>query len=218
MEAARAWARAHPVVADSVLALALLAAALVSAHVTVEVNQAGSPSYRPPATPTVVAGLAATFVPLAARRRWPLGVLLVCTGGFVAARVVFESLEAAVSVLALGLAVYSAAAHGRPRWRSPVCAASVAVLMTELWREVVTNAPPIENLLVYQAFTLSLNLVLLSAMWALGAAVARGAATPGSWASARRSWKENVRPGPGGPCSTSGCASPASCTTWWRTT
>ena len=172
--AARAWGRAHPVVADTALALALLAAALVSSHVTIEVNQVGSPSYRPPATPMVVAGLAATFIPLVARRRWPLAALLACTAGFVAARVVFDSLEAAVSVLALALAVYSAAAHGRPRWRTATCGTSVSVLMAELWREVVTNAPPIDNVLVYQAFTLLLNLVLLSSMWALGASVRSG--------------------------------------------
>jgi len=79
-----------------------------------------------------------------------------------------------VSVLALGLAVYSAAAHGRPGWRSAACGVGVAVLIAELWREVVTNAPPIDNLLVFQAFTLSLNLVLLSSMWALGASVRSG--------------------------------------------
>jgi len=156
-DAASAWTRAHPLVADAALAVALLIAALVSSHVTIQVNQAANPTYRPPGRAAVVAGMAATFVPLTARRRLPLVALLACVVGFVAARVVFDSIEASISVLALAVALYSAAAYGRRGWQAAACAASLVLLFAELWREVVVGAPPIKNVLVFQAFTLLLT-------------------------------------------------------------
>ncbi len=173
-EAASGWGRTHPILVDAALAVGLLGAALVSSHVTIEVNQAANPTYRPPGTAAVIAGMAATFLPLTVRRRLPLLALLACAVGFVAARVVFDSIEASISVLALAVALYSAAAYGRRWWRVVACGSSLVVLFAELWREVVTGAPPIKNVLVFQAFTLLLNLALMLSVWALGAAVRSG--------------------------------------------
>ncbi len=169
-----AWARSHPLLADAALASVLLGAALVSSHVAIEVNQAVSPDYRPPATAAVVSGLAATFVPLAVRRRFPLAALLACAVGLVAARVVLDSIETSVTVLALAVAFYSAAAYGRPRWRTAAGGSSLVLLVAELWREVVTSSPPIENVLLFQAFNIALNVALLLCFWALGSAVRSG--------------------------------------------
>ena len=169
-----AWARSHPLLADAALASVLLGAALVSSHVAIEVNQVARPDYRPPATAAVVAGLAATFVPLAVRRRFPLTALLGCAVGLVGARVVFDSVETSITLLALAVAFYSAAVYGRPGWRTAAGGSSLVLLVAELWREVVAGSPPIKNVLLFQAFNIALNVVLLVCFWALGAAVRSG--------------------------------------------
>ena len=166
--------RPHPLVADTALALTLMVAALISSHVTIEVNQATRPTYVPPDQLAVISGLAATFLPLALRRRLPLSALVACVAGFVVARALLDNIEASISVLALAVSFYSAAAYGRGRWRTAASGLSLAVLIAELWREVVANAPPIRNLLAYQAFVLLLNLALVLCVWALGAAVRSG--------------------------------------------
>ena len=172
--AASAWARTHPIATDAVLASILWAFALVSAQVAISVNQVTNPGYQGPGTAAVLAGLGATFAPLAVRRRFPIAALLACVIGLLAARVVFDSIEASITVFALAIAFYSAAVYGRPKWRTAACVSSMVFLFAELWREVVTNAPPIKNALLFQAFSLALNMGLLLCVWALGAAVRSG--------------------------------------------
>lgn len=163
----------RPAVVDAAFAFTMLAAAWLSAHFAIAVNEATRP-YRAPGTAAVVAGLATVTLPLALRRRAPVAALAACVGGFVVARVGLDSIETSVSVIALGVAFYSAAAHGRWRYRGWVCGVGMVVLMTELWWEVSRDAPPIDGLLGYQAFVLLLNLALLVAAWALGSAVQSG--------------------------------------------
>jgi len=116
-----AWARSYPLAVDAALALALLGAALVSSHVNIEDFEAFDPTYRSPSTAGVSVGLAVTIAPLAFRRRSPLATLLACTAGFLVARVALDSIEGSITAIALSVAVFSAAAHGRERWRNRVC-------------------------------------------------------------------------------------------------
>jgi signal transduction histidine kinase len=170
-----AWIQSHPLAADAVLAAALLGAALVSSAVEIENRDALDPSYRPPSTAVLIAGVAPMVVPMALRRWAPLSTLVACTAGFLLSRVVLDAGDATITTIVLSLAVYSAAAHGLPRWRNWVCAACLVAVMAELWREVNVDVPPeLQNVLLVQILALLLNLVLFCAMWALGAAVGSG--------------------------------------------
>lgn len=108
--------------ADAVLAAALLGAELVSAHVSLESAAAADSSYRPASTAAVVAAGAVLVVPVIWRRGAPLSALVATTAGFLLSRIALEAGDATVTAIVLSLAVYSAAAHGRPRWRNWVCA------------------------------------------------------------------------------------------------
>src|SRR5450755_3699990 len=114
-----AWIQSHPAAADAALAVALLGVAVWSSRVYTDVYS-GAPG-QPDATENI-AGLAAVVLPLALRRRAPLTVLLASTAAFIAFVVLLAPVvEGSVTVIALSLAVYSAAAHGRARRRDWVC-------------------------------------------------------------------------------------------------
>lgn len=170
LSAVTEWQRAHPLAADVVLVVVLLGSAVVSSNATLSINEANG-RFQAPSTTGILVGLVATVAPLAVRRRFPFAALVAVTAGFLSARVVFDSLEASITAIVLGLAFYSAAAHSRRGWRDWAAGACLAVLLAELWRELTVGAPPIEDLLVFQAFQLLLNLALLIAMWALGRAM-----------------------------------------------
>ncbi len=175
VDRAWAWIRSHPVAADVALAAALLGAALVSSPVAIDGFEMGDPSYERPSAFAVLVALAATIAPLALRRRAPLTVLLACTIGFLAARLLLGSVEASITAIAMSVAVFSAAAHGRARWRHWVCAGCVVIVMAELWREVNVNVPPeVPKVLLLQVLALVVNLALFCAMWALGSALGSG--------------------------------------------
>jgi signal transduction histidine kinase len=167
------WTQSHPLAADGALAAALLGVALVSSHVTVEYSAAADPSFRVPDAAGVTAGIAAMVAPLVLRRRFPLAVLLACIAAFLLSRNVVDSVESTMTTIVVSLAVYSAAAHGRPRWRTWVCAGCLVAVMVELWREVNDNylPPDVPNQLLVQILTLLLSFTLFCAMWALGAAL-----------------------------------------------
>jgi signal transduction histidine kinase len=162
------------VAADGVLAAALLGATLVSSDVAIDLFADG-PSYRRPDATWLAIGFAVMVVPLAFRRRAPLTVLLACTAGFLLTRILLGSVETAITQIVMSLALYSAAAHGHPRWRNWVCGVCVVAVMAEALREVIIYAPPdLPNRLLYQVSALLVTLVLLCAMWALGAALGSG--------------------------------------------
>lgn len=169
------WVRSHPLTTDAALAAVLLGATVVSSKVEFENLVAGSPSYRSPSTAAIVAGAGALVAPLVLRRRVPLSVLLACTAAFLLNRIALDSGDAIMTTIVLSLAVYSAAAHGRPRSRDAVCAVCLVAVMGELWREATIVYPPdMPNLLLNQILAMSLNLALFCAMWALGAALGSG--------------------------------------------
>jgi len=162
------------VAADSALAVALLGATLVSSDVTLDIY-ASEPSYGRPDATAIAAILAVMVLPLALRRRAPLTVLLACTAAFLTSRILLDSVETSITTIVMSLAVYSAAAHGRARWRSWVCGICLVAVMAEVLREAIVIFPPdLPNLLLNQIFALLVNLVLFGAMWALGAALGSG--------------------------------------------
>jgi hypothetical protein len=116
-----AWAERRPLAADTALAAVLLALAAVSYDVWFDELERSDPSFRPDPV-AVAAALAAMVGPLAFRRRFPLLVLAVSAWAYVVSGLVLGPVEGVITPLALALAVYSAAAHGRPR-RRDWCAA-----------------------------------------------------------------------------------------------
>ncbi|MDN5931994.1 MAG: histidine kinase, partial [Pseudonocardia sp.] len=109
-------------------------------------------------------------------RRAPLTVLLASTAVFVAlVLLVGPAGEGSVTAIAFSLAVYSAAAHGRARWRDWVCGICLVAVLGALWRQLTVDIPPDESIPVLLLFFILLvNLVLFCALWALGAALSSG--------------------------------------------
>jgi signal transduction histidine kinase len=171
---ARAWTRAHPLVADAALAAALLGAAIVSSDLMRDLFKA-DPTVRLPSAVLVVACLAAMIAPLALRRRAPLTVLVACTAAFVAlAQVTGPEIEPTITAIAISLAFYSAAAYGRPDRRNLVCGICVVVVMALTVIELAAAPFASELPVLYFVFAVLVNLALFCAMWALGAALGSG--------------------------------------------
>src|SRR4051794_40861074 len=170
-----AWIRRHPLLADAALAAALLGAAILSSRTVISLYRLGDPSYDLPSRLEEVVGLAAAIGPLAFRRRAPLVALVGCTAGFLGARVWLGALEQTITVIAVAIAIYSAAAHGRPRWRNVVCSVCVVAMMARLWYETGDQlAPDVPERQLVLAITMLTVLVLFGAVWALGAAIGSG--------------------------------------------
>ena len=212
------WIRRHPLAADTALAAALLVAAYVSSRVEIDNRDVVDPSYAPPSTAAVVAGVAPMVVPLAFRRVAPLSALLACAAGFLLARVALDTGDATITTIVLSLAVYSAAAHGDPRWRTWVCGICLVAVMAELWRELNVDFPPeLPNRLLTQILALVLNLALFRrcGRWARARLGRRRA---GELLDGPSSSSASARRTRAGRCSTSACGSRASCTTSSPTT
>jgi signal transduction histidine kinase len=170
-----AWSRRHPLAADTVLAAALVAAALVSSSVEIENAQAADPSFDAPKTLARVAAVVPMVAPMAVRRLVPLAALLACTAGFLLGRIVLEAGDATITSIVLSLAIYSAAAHGRGGLRTWVCGLCLAAVMGELLRETLLVFPEgLPNRLLNQILALLLNFALFCGLWALGSALGTG--------------------------------------------
>jgi signal transduction histidine kinase len=168
--------RAHPGITDIALACALLAFSVVSSRVAISTSKWADPSFSAPSVLVELAGLVISVAPLAARRRAPLAVALVCTVGFVCSRLWLKAQEPTVTAIALSVALFSAAAYGGARWRHWVCGVCLTVIMIELYRELTVQtsggSPP--NLALFEFFALLFYLVLAVAMWALGSTIGAG--------------------------------------------
>src|SRR3954467_9518814 len=134
----RLWARleSRPVAADPALAAAALGIAVITSGPAIKVFEFSDPTYRAPSAVLVLAGLAMVIAPLAVRRRFPLAAAVASTAGYVVARVLLDQAENAVVPIAVSFAIFSAAAHGRPRWRNLVCGMCLVAVMGELWWEI----------------------------------------------------------------------------------
>jgi signal transduction histidine kinase len=174
-DVSRAWTsiQTRAPLVDAVLAGLLLGAALVSSNVLYIDAEAHDSSFRAPDAAGLAIGLACAVLPLALRRRVPLVALAACTAGFLLSRLVFKSDETAITSIVLSLAVYSAAAHGHPRWRSWVCGASLVAVMAVVSYEATSDIPSeMPTMLPVALLTLVLlNFALFCAMWALGSAL-----------------------------------------------
>jgi signal transduction histidine kinase len=160
--------RSHPLIADSALAVALMGAAIVGFRVIVHLFD--DPSLSPPGNLENAVGVAAVILPLAARRRAPLTVLLVSVAVYIAYVVVLGPVvETSVTVIALSLAVYSAATHGHRPWRNWVCGASLVAIVGF---SAVYN--PFGFPLDYRLLLGLVNVALFCALWSLGAALSAG--------------------------------------------
>jgi signal transduction histidine kinase len=174
----RAWAsiESHTTLVDAALAMLLLGAALVSSDLLYVDAVAHDASFHTPDDLGLAIGLALAVLPLAFRRRAPLATLTACSIGFLVSRIAFGSDETAIASIVLSLAVYSAAAHGRLRWRNWVCGVCLVIVMAEVWREATAGIPAdMPTMLPVALLTLVLlNFALYCAMWALGAALGAG--------------------------------------------
>jgi signal transduction histidine kinase len=79
------------------------------------------------------------------------------------------NVEGAITVIALALAVYSAAAHGCARRSNWVCASCLVAIVGLLLLE-----NPLDYPLQYRLVTVLLNVALFCAFWSLGAALGSG--------------------------------------------
>jgi signal transduction histidine kinase len=166
----RVWAAAagvHPTLADGLVSLLLLAAALLSIRVQAQAERLSDPSYRLPNALLFVT-MAATL-PLMERRRFPLVVLGVTTAALVVARVV-DSPEDDIGFGAVLVAVYSAGAYGAVRRRSWVFAVVFGTLAVELARPFLPHLDE-HGALLGLAFELVFNLSILGVFWAFGVTI-----------------------------------------------
>src|SRR5664279_1480686 len=148
------WNSTRPVSADLVLTAILLGLAVLSSHVTIVVSRVAQPGFSAPSSVAELGGVLLCVGPPAARRRLPLATAVACTLGFVVSRVWLHAVEPTVVAIALSVALFSAAAYGRARWRHWVCGGCLLVIMGELCREVQQTPFPsgVPDWLLYQAF------------------------------------------------------------------
>lgn len=166
------WIESHARLADAALAIVLLGSALVLSKVSIDLI-ARDPFESMPSMWAAVAGVSAMTISLAFRRRAPLVVLLVSTAGFVElAFVLGNGRVTSVTLIAYCLAVYSAAAQGRPGRRSWACAVGL-VAVTAIAVRDVSDAPP-DLPLLFGLSIAGINVALVAAIWALGSALGSG--------------------------------------------
>jgi signal transduction histidine kinase len=165
----RALTRSHPLTADLLLAAALLALALLSFDVTIALF-AGDPQFPAPDKAWNTAALALIILPLALRRRFPLSMLLVSTTTYLVYAVALgPAIELFITVIALALAVYSAAAYSGARLRNAVCAVCLLGIIGLVVLDNQLGTP-----LDYRLLQVLSNVALFCALWSLGAALGAG--------------------------------------------
>lgn len=161
--------RRFPLAADTVLALALAIAALVSLAATYDELPATQDVFSHGFTFAVVASMLAMTLPLAWRRRYPFSVAIFVVVAFLIARIVVHVPEENISLLAAWLMIYSVEVHGKREFRTLVIVLCYGAIAAELVRELFFNGQP--SVPLAQSFSLFYNLVVLALPWMLGAAI-----------------------------------------------
>ena len=166
---------AHPRLVDAILALLLFAAGVASQLIVVQASVEEDPTLPVPPILPVIIGLAATALPLALRRQFPLTVLLVSTVGFAVGQVLGVE-EGNVTALILALAVYNAASYGTAGRRTTItCSISLAIVLAVLIAQQFTGGEPVSLALgAYIAIVIVFNVALFCAMWGLGTSIGTG--------------------------------------------
>jgi len=164
--------RRYPLTADTLLAVALAAAALVSLAATYDELPATGPTFSHGFTLAVVASMLALTLPLALRRRYPFSVAVVVVVAFLIARIVVHVPEANVSLLAGWLMIYSVAVHGQRRFRTPVLGLCYSAIVADLVREYFfASFSNGYGPLLARFVNLFYNMLVLALPWLLGAAI-----------------------------------------------
>jgi len=167
------WIESRARLADAALAIVLLGSALVLSKVSIDVI-ARDPFEPMPSMWAAVAGVSAMTIPLAFRRRAPLVVLLVSTAGFVELGFVLgHARVTTVTLIAYCLAVYSAAAQGRPGRRNWACAIGLVAVTAIAVRDVSVDVPS-DLPLLFGLSEVGVTVALVAAIWALGSALGSG--------------------------------------------
>ena len=168
----QALVRRYPLAADTLLAVALAAAALVSLAATYGELPANRLTIQPwvHASPSSPRCWPSPF-PLAWRRRYPFSVAVVVVVAFLVARIVVHVPEANVSLLAAWLMIYSVAVHGKRQFRTPVLALCYIAIVAELVRELFLRQLFERVAPARPCFSLFYNMVVLALPWLLGAAI-----------------------------------------------
>lgn len=161
--------RLHPRLADGLVSLLLLAAALLSIRVQVQAEQLSDPSYRLPDMLLVLLATSAATLSLMARRRFRLVVLGITAAALVVARLL-DSPEDDIGFAAVLLAAYTAGAHGPVRRRSWMFGVVFATLALELARPFVPHLDE-HGALLGLVFDLVFNLSILAVFWAFGVTI-----------------------------------------------
>jgi signal transduction histidine kinase len=146
-------------------------AALVSVKaVYAEMSDMDAAFQVPRALPIVISMLALT-VPLAWRRRYPLGAAIAVVTAFLVARIGLHVPEESVTMLVVFVAFYSAAVHGRRPLGSYVLLACELAVVLQVARELFLVGYMAGMHPLSQSFELAFNAVVFLSPWVLGAAV-----------------------------------------------
>lgn len=154
--------------ADGLVGLLLLAAALLSIRVQVQAEQLSDPSYRLPDMLLVLFVTAAATLSLMARRRFPLVVLGVTTAALVVARLLNSPDD--IGFAAVLLAAYTAGVYGAAQRRSWMFAVVFGTLAVELARPFLPHLDE-HGAVLGLAFELVFNLSILAVFWAFGVTI-----------------------------------------------
>ena len=165
--------RRYPLAADTLLAVALAAAALVSLAATYDELPPTDSPFSHGWTVAVVVSMLALTLPLAWRRRFPFSVAVVVVGAFLIARIVVHVPEANVSLLVGWLLIYSVAVHGQRRFRTAVLIVCYIAIVAELVREYffASFSSELYGPLLARFFSLFYNMLVLALPWLLGVAI-----------------------------------------------
>ena len=168
---AREFLRTHPGEADGTFVAVLAVAALVSVKAVYAEMSDMDPLFRVPRALPIVISMLALTVPLAWRRRYPLGVAVAVVTAFLVARIGVHVPEESVTMLAVFVAFYSAAVHGRRPLGSYVLLACELAVVLQVARELFLVGYMAGMHPLSQSFELAFNAVVFVSPWVLGAAV-----------------------------------------------
>ena len=213
----RALVRRYPLAADTLLALALAAAALVSLAATYDELPATDTTFSHGFTLAVVASMLALTLPLALRRRFPFSVAVVVVVAFLVARIVVHVPEANVSLLAAWLMIYSVAVHGERRFRTPVLLFATSPLWPSSYAKF--SLPAMRTGRRWRVSSTSSTTCSWSpCRGCSGLPYGRCAIVNASWPIRPSNSESSARRTPVKQCSPNGSGSLASCTMSWPTT
>lgn len=162
--------RGRAALMDAGLAALFLFAGIIAAQVQVTLSADAEPSFQPPPVAVLGTTVGLTSAPLAFRRICPEITLIAVAAGFVFGRLAGHP-DVNVGLLAIQVAVYSCAAHGRSRRRNLVLAAVTLACLAELSVELTQSIEAYSGFVLAQVFDLAYNATVFVLPWALGASM-----------------------------------------------